>query len=173
MENLKPSAYELAESDVAADGGVAETQIEPLVMTSPSTHSLQVMEAVPKALEGDVLIIEVDLASRRMGLSQVQAVGVGGVHRDADRPYLVVDLLLDPPWSDRDPLRVVRLSSTTFDPRELVGGSDVMESFRTLLGEVLKISEAVPLPDPDAARGRPFRIFPSLDRYETEVLSAG
>jgi membrane associated rhomboid family serine protease len=173
LESLKPSAYELAEPDVATEGDVVATPVEPVVMNSPSIHSLQVMEAVPRTLEGDVLIIDVDRAPRRMGLAQVQAVGVGGIQREGERPYLLVDLLLDPPWSERDRLRVVRLSSTSFDPRRLVGGSDVMEAFRSLLEHVLKISEAVPLPDPEAAKGRPFRLFASLDRYESEVLSAG
>jgi hypothetical protein len=45
-----------------------------------------------------------------------------------------------------------------------------MTAFRQFLDEMLKISEAVPLPDPDAARGNPFRMFESLEAYEREVL---
>ncbi|MEJ2190327.1 MAG: hypothetical protein P8Y93_13140 [Acidobacteriota bacterium] len=90
--------------------------------------------------------------------------------REGRKPVVVVDLLLDSPWGDRETLRIVRLTSDSFDPRGLVGGDDAMAAFRTLLDHLLKVSEAVPLPDPDAARGRPFRSFPSFEAYHREVL---
>jgi len=64
----------------------------------------------------------------------------------------------------------VRLTSDTFDPRAIVGGDDAMGALQTLLDQILRISDAVPLPDPDAARGRPFRSFGSLEEYQREVL---
>jgi len=133
-------------------------------------HTLQVMEAVPTGLVDNAMILEVGGQSRRMRFDQVQAVGVGGVKRDNQRPYLVVDLLLDPPWSERPRLRVLRLASTGFDPRGLVGGTDSLAAFRRLLELIINGSEAVPLPDPDAARGTPFRTYESLRSYEREVL---
>jgi hypothetical protein len=75
-------------------------------------------------------------------------------------------------WGGQRKLRVVRLESTRFDPRTVVGGEDAMEAFRVLLEQILEASEAVPLPDPDGARGRPFRSFPSLDAYQQKVLGS-
>ncbi len=43
-------------------------------------------------------------------------------------------------------------------------------AFQSLLDEMIGKSEAVPLPDPESARGRPFRSFNSLDEYQREVL---
>lgn len=83
---------------------------------------------------------------------------------------VLVDLMLDAPWGDRAALRVVRLTSDSFDPRRLVGGEDSLQAFRKLLARLLELSDAVPLPDPDSARGNPFRSFPSIDAYEREVL---
>ena len=150
----------------AADG-----EIEPVVISSPSSHELQVMEAVPKQLDHEVLVIEVDQQLRRMALAQIQALSVGGIQREGQSSYLIVDLLLDAPWGDRETLRVVRLLSNSFDPRTIVPASSPLESFQKLIDTVLKVSEAVPLPDPESARGRPFRSFPSLEHYETEVLN--
>jgi membrane associated rhomboid family serine protease len=133
-------------------------------------HTLQVMQAVPTSFEDEVLTIEVGGASRRMSLNQVEAVAVGGVNGENGRRVLVVDLMLDPPWSDREALRVVRILSTAFDPRGLAEGADAMEAFRTLLHEIIETSGAAPLPDPESARGRPFKSFPSLDHYQREVL---
>jgi len=133
-------------------------------------HTLHVMEAVPTALEDEVLTIDVNGTTRRMAMDQVEAVAVGGVTREGGRQFLVVDLMLDAPWSDRDVLRVVRFLSTGFDPRRLAAGADALEAFRTLLDEMIGLSGAVALPDPESARGRPFRSFGSMDEYEREVL---
>jgi hypothetical protein len=75
--------------------------------------------------------------------------------------------------SDRPSLRVVRLLSNRFDPCRLVGEVEPMAAFRALLDHLMTASEAIPLPDPDAALGRPFRSYASLEVYEREVLGAG
>ncbi len=158
--------------DVAAD----ETGDQPAIAealplsVSDRSHSLQVMEAVPTTLDGETLTIEVDGKSRRMSLNQVEAVAVAGIRGDGERQVLVVDLMLDAPWSDREALRVVRLLSTGFDPRTLVQGDDAMAAFKSLLENLIGHSGAAPLPDPESARGRPFRSFESLAHYQREVL---
>jgi hypothetical protein len=82
--------------------------------------------------------------------------------------------MLDPPWSERSQLRVIRLSSADFDPRRLVGGADdSLEAFRGFLDCLLTSTGAVPLPDPDAARGQPFRTFETVESYERNVLGIG
>jgi membrane associated rhomboid family serine protease len=134
-------------------------------------HTLQVMAAVPVNLEDGALTIEVQGVSRRMALSQIKAISVGGVRPPDRRPFLVVDLMLDPPWSERGQLRVIRLSSTDFDPRRLVAGvDDSLQAFRELLEGLLTSTEAVPLPDPNSACGQPFRTFESVESYERDVL---
>jgi hypothetical protein len=45
-----------------------------------------------------------------------------------------------------------------------------MGSFRDLVDRILEASGAVPLPDPDAVRGHPFRSYPSVEAYQSEVL---
>jgi len=136
----------------------------------PKSHTLEVIRAVPIRLTSDSLHIEVDGVTRKMTLTQIQALGAGGIVRRDRKPVLVVDLLLDAPWGDRDALRIIRLSSDSFDPRKVVGGEDSMEALRNVLSRILEISEAVPLPDPASASGRPFRSFPSLDAYHQDVL---
>ncbi len=41
-----------------------------------------------------------------------------------------------------------------------------------LLSRIIDLSGAAVLPDPDGARGRPFRTFSSLDEYQRTVLGA-
>ncbi len=150
-----------------------EEPVAPDVMTisvSDQAHVLQVMEAVPTKLEGETLMIEVGGQARRMSLNQVEAVAVAGIRGEGGRQLLVVDLMLDAPWSDRESLRVVRMLSTAFDPRSLVEEGDAMDAFKKLLDDLIGFSDAAPLPDPESARGRPFRTFESLEGYQREVL---
>jgi len=164
------TASAAGDDESVAKEPVAEEE-SPLEVAVPArAHTAQVMRAVPRGLDGNNLEIEVEGAVRRMALGQVHALGVGGVAREGRKPVVVVDLLLDSPWGDRETLRIVRLTSDSFDPRRLVGGDDAMVAFRALLDHILKVSEAVPLPDPDAARGRPFRSYPSFEAYHREVL---
>jgi len=68
---------------------------------------------------------------------------------------------------------VVRLKSSAFDPRKLAGDfEDPAAALRAVLDDLLRATEAVPLPDPQAAVGRPFAVFSSIEAYEREVLSA-
>jgi len=170
---------ETARAEIQGSEGEHGTEAEEAAPPDPEpadlpshvrVHTIQVMQAIPRALDGENLEIEVKGAPRRMDLGQVQAIGVGGVSREGQRPVVVVDLLLDSPWGEREALRTVRLTSDSFDPRHLVGGEDAANAFRIFLDHLLKISEAVPLPDPDAARGRPFRSFATLEDYHRGVL---
>jgi membrane associated rhomboid family serine protease len=161
---------------IAADGFAPEADADSrpagdaarLIPQPP--HLLQVIAAVPQALDDEVLVIAVDGATRRLGLRRVEAIAVGGVARADKRPMVVVDLLLDPPWSDRSELRVVRLTSTDFDPRILAPGAQPEEALRAFLSRLIEQSGAAPLPDPDGARGLPFRAYASLEEYERNVL---
>ena len=106
-------------------------------------------------------------------LATVQVIAVCGVTRAAQKPVVLVDLLLDSPWGDRPNLRVIRMTSDTFDPRQMVGGDNGMAAFQIWLERLFDVSGAVPLPDPDAARGKPFRSFSTIDAYQKEVLGIG
>ena len=134
-------------------------------------HTLQTMSAIPTGIDGDTLHLDVKGKRRTLGLATVQAVAVCGITRASEPPVLLVDLLLDSPWGDREAVRAVRLLSNTFDPRSLVGGEDALQAIRKFLQLVLEVSEAVPLPDPDSARGRPFRTFTTIGAYQLEVLN--
>lgn len=133
-------------------------------------HQLEIMEALPTAWEEGVLTLSIRDQERPMDLRQIQAIAVGGIVEPGQTPFVVVDLMLDAPWSKRVKLRVVRLCSTAFDPSTLAAGADPMSCFRQMLVEMFAVSEAAPLPDPDAAVGSPFQRFTSVSNYEEEVI---
>ncbi len=163
-------ASEREEETTAASSGFGET-LNGAIEVCRAAHTLQVVQAIPRRLNGSLLELEIDGRLRSIGLDSIQALAVGGIARSGERPIVLVDLLLDSPWGDRPQIRTVRLLSNAFDPRSLVAADNAMAAFQKLLDRLLDISEAVPLPDPDAARGRPFRSYPSIEAYQRDVLN--
>jgi len=166
-EELEPIGSDYHVSTEGGEEASEGTEEEPVV------HSVVAKRVVPRRLDGRTLEVELDGKRHGIDLSTIQVIAVCGISRAAEKPVVLVDLLLDSPWGDRPKLRVIRMTSNLFDPRQLVGGNDAMVAFQTLLERLLELSEAVPLPDPDAARGKPFQSFPTVDAYEKEVLGIG
>jgi hypothetical protein len=166
-EELEPIA---AAAVAGAGEGEEREQVEE---DEPVVHSVLAKRVVPRRLGGADLEVELDGQIRTVDLKSVQVIAVCGISRAAQKPVVLVDLLLDSPWGDRAQLRVIRMTSETFDPRQLVGGDEGMSAFQTFLDRLFVVSEAVPLPDPEAARGRPFKSFSTIDEYEREILGIG
>jgi membrane associated rhomboid family serine protease len=157
-----------------AEDGHSETVGDDVVEAEINvvTHTIQTMSAIPRKLEGENIQLEVNGELRKLALNTIQAVAAVGIVRAGQKPVVLVDLLLDSPWDNRKNIRAVRLMSNSFDPRPLTGVEDPLPAFQKFLVHVLDVSEAVPLPDPDSARGQPFRSYPSIKAYEQEVLNA-
>jgi len=169
------AAVPAAAGDSVEAGGEPPDEQQPIELAAAVHHTLKVMEAVPVRLEATGLVLNVGGGERLLRHEQVLALATVGVKgTDQERPFVVIDLLLDSPWSETVALRVVRVRSTSFDPRPIVNseGSPV-EALRQLLSVLLKATGAVPLPDPEAVRGRPFAMFDSLEEYESQVLGTG
>lgn len=129
---------------------------------------LKCIEAVPLAIDATGISLR---GGSRLELARVDGIAVAAVHGMSARPVILIDLLLN--WTEISdaPLRTLRLRSDQFDPRSLFPGAPgPLDAFRALLDALLSAAGATPLPDPDAAHGRPFRMFPDLARYEREVL---
>ena len=109
----------------------------------------------------------------RLPLSRVDAVAAAGVHGLSRRAVILIDLALDWTADGESSLRVLRLRSDRFDPRTLVGDSaSPLEATGQLVSNLIRRARALPLPDPDSARGQPFKIYRDLAGYEEQVLGA-
>jgi membrane associated rhomboid family serine protease len=167
-EELEPIAARApAPGDEEPSDGEEGDEEEPIV------HSVVAKRVIPRRLQGTDLEVELDGQNRTVDLESIQVIAVCGIARAAQKPVVLDDLLLDSPWGDRAQLRVIRMTSETFDPRHLVGGEDGMAAFQSFLDRLFEVSDAVPLPDPEAARGRPFQSFQTVNNYEKEVLGIG
>jgi len=147
---------------------------EPASFGPPTRRTLRVMEAVPLELDEEALWLDVEGKGRtRLPLSRVDAVAAAGVHGLSRRAVILIDLALDWTADGESSLRVLRLRSDRFDPRTLVGDSaSPLEATGQLVSNLIRRARALPLPDPDSARGQPFKIFRDLAGYEEQVLGA-
>jgi len=143
------------------EGGGAPVSVE---------RRLQARPAVPVALEEGAIVLRFGETERRLLLEHLKVVAAAAVPGPTGKPTVLVDLLLDAPWEDRAVLRAVRLLGSSFDPRTVVPGESPVESLRQMLSHIIASSGATALPDPEGARGHPFRSFSSVAQYEREVL---
>jgi membrane associated rhomboid family serine protease len=138
----------------------------------PRFSDAKCVDVVPVAWDGArVSLRRCDAAPAWLELGQVQAIASGAVRGLAPRPVVLIDLLMN--WSgiEEERLRVLRIRSDRFDPRELLpGAGSGLDAFRTVIAKLLADSRATPVPDAARASGRPFAMFDTLAAYEREVL---
>jgi hypothetical protein len=130
--------------------------------------------AVPISLGEEELKIYVSgKGESKLGYGRIKAVSLAAVRGLGPKPVVLLDLLLSGPVPGEGPLLLVRLRSDQYDPRKLVpSAAGPLEALLALAEELLKRTRGVPLPDEGAARGRPLRMFETLDAYSREVLRA-
>ena len=138
----------------------------------PRFNGLQTVNAIPTELQEDVLYFQLDDGRRaKVRYEQVEAIAVAALRHTANKTVVIVDLLLN--WSELSdaPLRSIRLRSDRYDPARLIHPlSSPTKTLRALLDELLKRTNATPLPDPESATGRPFRVYKYVRAYQRQVL---
>jgi membrane associated rhomboid family serine protease len=123
-------------------------------------------------LHGEGLVIQgTQGGTELLPFASVRTVVVGGVAAQP-RPYLIVDLVLQGPSTE--PPRVVRLHSSTFDPRRILNRPDLqpLAAFRELLASISRAANATVLPAQVLSEQGRFTTYPSVEAYEDSVLTA-
>jgi hypothetical protein len=133
---------------------------------------VRIAHAVPQSLGEEELVVYVSgKGQSRLAYGRITAVSLAAVRGLGPKPVVLVDLLLSGPQPGPEPLVLVRLRSDQFDPRKLIASSaGPLEALLALVEALLKRTHAAALPDDAAGRGRPLRMFDSLDAYSSEVL---
>jgi membrane associated rhomboid family serine protease len=150
----------------------AEPAAAPVTAEAARFPGARIAHAVPLALGEDELSIYVSgRGESRLAYGRINAVSLAAVRGLGAKPVVLVDLLLAGPEPGADPLPLVRLRSDQYDPRKLVtSAAGPLEALLALVEELLKRTRAAALPDAEAGRGRPLRMFDSLEAYSTQVL---
>jgi len=168
MPALDLESTSVGEESLAGAGLDAES-----LALSLSGRSLRRIEAAPRSLDSEGLLLETRKGQRRIAFGSIEALAVGAVEGEGAKPVLVIDLVLNWMALGDEPLRVVRLRSDRMNARALVPEADGPgDALRILLEAIREHGSATPLPDAEAASGRPFARFSSLAAYEERVLGA-
>jgi membrane associated rhomboid family serine protease len=136
---------------------------------------LKLAEVVPTALEAEGLCLELAGGRAvRLAYGRIDGLAVAAVRGLAPKPVLVLDLLANWRSIDEEILRVVRIRSDAFDPRDLVEGeASAVAAFRGLVLKLLEATGAEALPDRSSVLAGRFCSFADLDAYERSVLRVG
>jgi membrane associated rhomboid family serine protease len=173
---LPPSVAAPAESAAPPPPAAPEAQANDLAFAASASVArfcdLKVIEAAPLELaEAGVALQRVGGGRGRVDYDKIQALAVAAVDGLSSKPVLIIDLIIN--WNDtgEGPLQLIRLRSDAFDVRKLLPqATRSVDAFRALQEQLLARTGAVPLPDRDAVRGRPFRTYSDLESYVREVL---
>ncbi len=159
------------------DGPLPLSQDGPLPLSqetppAPPARVLKLMPAVPKALKGEKISVDVTgHGARLLPLKNIQAIATARIDNGAGGAFVVIDLLVDSLFSDKPAVRTVRLDSRQFDARTLVASQpDPHQALVAFIAGLLAISGATPVPDADSVQGMPFYCFASLPEYESKVF---
>jgi len=137
-------------------------------------RGLRVRSAVPLSLEEAGIALDVSGSGKIiLSYDRIDAISVAAVEGLSERVVIVVDAVLNWVSSPDEPLKTIRFRSDEFNPRALApAAASAIEALRAMLAEILNRSGATPLPDLDAASGRPFATYPNLGAYQRAVLIA-
>jgi membrane associated rhomboid family serine protease len=137
-----------------------------------SQRVLDAVLAVPLELAGEGVEIQTSQGQKKLvRYERIEAVAVAAVHGIAAKPVILVDLVLNWMTPKNETLRVIRMRGDQFDPRRLLAGqTSPTEALRAFVKTLLDRSNAIALPDPEAALGRPFVSFEELPIYQRAVL---
>ena len=124
--------------------------------------------------EFDAVGVRIELEGgrkKRLRFDRIEAIAVAAVDGLGPETVLMVDLLLNWMSLADEPLRLIRFRTDRFDPCDRVEGvDDPFQALRRLVESLLEKADAIPLPDLQSARGRPFAAFQSLAKYQADVL---
>ena len=148
-----------------------EAQPDPIEMDARS-RCIECVVASPVDLDSEGLGIELQGGhKKRLRFELIKAIAVAAVDGLGPKTVLVVDLVLNWMSLTAEPLRVIRLRTDRYDPRQLVSGvDDPLQALRILVERLLQATDATPLPDLQSARGNPFAAYQTLGRYHRDVL---
>ncbi len=166
-----------ADRKEALKAEISELQAEPLQpkKTAAPDRSLRVLKGVPTGIEGENIGLEVEGMGRKvLPLGQVKLVSVIKIAPPSERAFLLIDLVLDDPASsNKNNIRVIRLSSQTFSAKKFVPTAQgPLEAFRVFISALLKRSGALPYPDSESAQLKQLHSFPGEKAYEESILTS-
>lgn len=170
QDDLPDETWQVAAEAARRTGPEAAPETLSAGANPEAPRQVKALEAVPRALSGGILTVKAGGGPEKaVALGRVRALASAAVD-DAAVPNLLLDLLLDGSGPAAGPIRVLRLQSRQFDPRDLLpSAADEEEAVLSLAGAVAAASGATWLLGGASER---LRRYPSLAAYEKALQAA-
>ncbi len=167
-----PSAPAAGPALAAGPAPAAERERPAAIEIETDRRVLDAVLAIPLELTDEGVEIQTSQGQKKLvRYARIDAVSVAAVHGIASKPVILVDLVLNWMTPKNETLRVIRMRGDQFDPRRVLAGkTSPIEALRAFVKALLERSNAIALPDPEAALGRPFASFEELAIYQRAVL---
>ncbi|UCH97091.1 MAG: rhomboid family intramembrane serine protease [Candidatus Aminicenantes bacterium] len=163
---------------------ISLTPGEPAAPIKPAPQipqkSMRVTKAVPMGVKEKKISLKLEnMGDRVFPLEKVKALAVVKISPPAERPFLLIDLLVDDPFAlagsaaDKIVIRTIRLLSTNFNPKKFVPkAQSPLEAFKIFSSALLKLSGAKPFPDLESVQLKKITTFHTIKDYENSLLEA-
>jgi membrane associated rhomboid family serine protease len=160
--------------------GPQET-LEPETSITPPPPAVRkrfrITPAIPLGVKEKKISLEVENRGERLfALDKIKAMAVVKIAPPEQRPFLLVDLLVDDPASpvDGEVIRTIRFNSTNFNPKKFVPRAQgPLEAFKYFTTVLHRLSNSKPYPDLDSVQLKKVTTFASISEYENFLLKTG
>jgi membrane associated rhomboid family serine protease len=157
----------------------AEDMVTPPPPPAPRKR-FRVTKAVPLYVKGGKIGLDVkDMGKRVFALEKIKAIAVVKISPPGERPFLLIDLLVDDPGAAADAtarevvIRTLRLFSTTFNPQKFVAQTESpLQAFKIFTSSLLRLSKAKPFPNEESVQLKKVTGYRSIKEYEDSFLNA-
>lgn len=158
-------------------------QAEDMVTPPPPTlprKKFRVTKAVPLSVKGGKIALDIKSMGKRIfALEKIKAIAVVKISPPGERPFLLIDLLVDDPGAPIAPppqkavIRTLRLFSTDFNPQKFVAQTQSpLEAFKIFTSSLLRLSKAKPFPNVESVQLKKVTGYRSIKEYEDLFLNA-
>ena len=155
-----------------------EDMVTPPPLPAPRKR-FRVTKAVPVYVKGGKIGLDVkNMGKRVFALGKIKAIAVVKISPPGERPFLLIDLLVDEPGAAADAaareivIRTLRLFSTTFNPQKFVAQTDSpLQAFKIFTSSLLRLSKAKPFPNVESVQLKKVTGYRSIKEYEAAFLN--
>jgi len=108
--------------------------------------------------------------TRQIEYATIKVLAVGAIREPGTKPVLVIDLVFDTLYDVLEHHRVLRMTSTGFNPMKLIPDqTNAGAAFKRLIQILLMKSGAEGLPDASSVSGNPYANYNSIKAYEQTI----
>jgi len=136
---------------------------------------LRTTKAIPIGIKDRKIALNIENVGQRVfPLEKIKDISVVKISPPGDRPYILIDLLVDHLLDQKEVIRTIRFTSNNFNPQKFVpSASGPLDAFRVFTSSLLRMTGATPFPDKESVELKKLATFSSVNKYEDTLLKAG